>query len=47
MLPGVSNEALGAILAGVIGVLVIFGVAVALAYSRRLASDNRRQTMDD
>ena len=46
MLPGVSNEALGAILAGVIGVLIVFGVALALAYSRRMATGDGRLTMD-
>jgi cobalt/nickel transport system permease protein len=35
VLPGVSNEALATILAGVIGVLIVFGVAFAVAYSRR------------
>jgi hypothetical protein len=31
----VSNEALATILAGVLGVLIVFGVAVAVAYTRR------------
>lgn len=35
VLPGVSNEALATILAGVIGTLIVFGIAVAVAYSRR------------
>jgi cobalt/nickel transport system permease protein len=38
VLPGVSNEALATILAGIIGTLIVFGIAVAVAYSRR----NRR-----
>jgi cobalt/nickel transport system permease protein len=35
VLPGISNEALATILAGVIGVLIVFGVALAVAYTRR------------
>jgi hypothetical protein len=35
VLPGISNEALATILAGVIGMLIVFGVALAVAYSRR------------
>ncbi|MBN2146191.1 MAG: energy-coupling factor ABC transporter permease [Anaerolineales bacterium] len=35
VLPGVSNEALATILAGFIGVLIVFGVALGLAYARR------------
>ena len=35
VLPGVSNEALATILAGVIGTLIVFGIAAAVAYSRR------------
>ena len=34
MLPGVSNEALATILAGIIGTLVVFSVALVVAYSR-------------
>lgn len=33
--PGVSNEALATILAGIIGVMIVFGVAFGVAYSRR------------
>ena len=33
--PGVTNESLATILAGFIGVLIVFGVALAVAYSRR------------
>lgn len=33
--PGVNNESLATILAGVFGVLLVFGVALAVAYSRR------------
>ena len=35
VLPGVSNEALATILAGVIGSLIVFGVTLAVAYNRR------------
>jgi len=35
VLPGVSNEALATILAGGLGVLIVFGVALAVAYTRR------------
>lgn len=34
-LPGVSNEALATILAGIIGTFIVFFVALAVAYSRR------------
>jgi cobalt/nickel transport system permease protein len=34
-LPGVSNQALATILAGIIGMLIVFGVALAVAYARR------------
>ena len=33
--PGIGNEALATIVAGVVGVVVVFGVALAVAYSRR------------
>jgi cobalt/nickel transport system permease protein len=33
--PGVSNEVLATILAGVIGTLLVFGVALGIAYARR------------
>jgi cobalt/nickel transport system permease protein len=33
--PGVSNEALATILAGIIGTLIVFGVALAIGYARR------------
>jgi len=33
--PGISNEALATILAGIIGSLIVFGIALAMAYSRR------------
>lgn len=36
--PGVSNEAAATILAGIVGTLLVFGVALAVAYTRR----NRR-----
>lgn len=35
VLPGVNNEALATILAGVIGVLIVFGVVILTAYLRR------------
>jgi ABC-type Fe3+ transport system permease subunit len=35
VLPGVPNEALATILAGIIGTLLVFGIAAAVAYSRR------------
>jgi cobalt/nickel transport system permease protein len=38
VLPGISNEALATILAGIIGTLIVFGITAAVAYSRR----NRR-----
>lgn len=33
--PGISNEALATILAGIIGTLIVFGVALAIGYARR------------
>ena len=38
VLPGVSNEALATILAGMIGALIVAGVALAVAYTRRSRS---------
>ena len=35
VLPGISNEALATVLAGVVGTLIVFGVALGLAYTRR------------
>jgi len=35
VLPGVPDEALATILAGIIGTLIVFGVAFAIAYTRR------------
>lgn len=35
VLPGISNEALATILAGIIGVLIVFGASLAIAYLRR------------
>jgi cobalt/nickel transport system permease protein len=35
ILPGVPNEALATILAGIIGTLLVFGVALVVAYTRR------------
>lgn len=33
--PGISNEALATILAGIVGTLIVFGIALGVAYSRR------------
>jgi cobalt/nickel transport system permease protein len=41
-LPGVSHGALATILAGVIGVIIVFGVALSIAYVRR----NRQSTVN-
>ncbi len=38
--PGMSNEALATILAGILGALIVFGAAIAIAYARR----SRQQT---
>lgn len=35
ILPCVSNEALATVLAGIVGTLIVFGVALAIAYTRR------------
>jgi cobalt/nickel transport system permease protein len=35
VVPGIPNEALATILAGIIGLLIVFGVAYAVAYARR------------
>ena len=35
LFPGVSNEAAATIIAGVIGVVIVFGVVLAVAYTRR------------
>jgi cobalt/nickel transport system permease protein len=35
VLPGISNEALATILAGIIGTLIVFVIALAVAYARR------------
>lgn len=35
VLPGVSSEALATILAGVVGVIIVFGVTLGVAYTRR------------
>jgi len=34
-LPGLQNEAAATIIAGIIGILLVFGVAIAIAYTRR------------
>jgi hypothetical protein len=33
--PGISNEAFATILAGIVGSLIVFGVAFGVAYARR------------
>jgi len=35
VLPGISNEALATILAGILGTLIVFGAALGIAYARR------------
>jgi cobalt/nickel transport system permease protein len=35
VMPGISNEHIATVLAGVVGTLIVFGVAAAVAYSRR------------
>lgn len=40
ILPGISSEALATILAGIIGVLIVFGAAAGIAYMRRNESTN-------
>jgi cobalt/nickel transport system permease protein len=35
VMPGIGNEALATIVAGVLGLLIVFGVAAAVAYARR------------
>lgn len=35
VLPGIANEALATILAGIVGALIVFGVTLAVAYARR------------
>ena len=44
LLPGVSNTAIATILAGIIGVLIVFVVALGVAYSRhrRIASQHEQ-----
>lgn len=41
VLPGIGNEALATILAGIVGTLIVGGVAFAVAYSRRSRSASR------
>lgn len=38
VVPGIQNEALATIAAGILGTLIVFGVAVGVAYSRRKSS---------
>ncbi|MES0359688.1 MAG: energy-coupling factor ABC transporter permease [Anaerolineales bacterium] len=39
--PGISNEALATIVAGILGIVIVFGVSIGVAYTRR-----NRQTSD-
>ena len=41
VLPGVTNESLATILAGIFGVILVFGVPLAVAYSRRKRQESR------
>lgn len=41
LLPGVSGEALATILAGIVGTLIVFGVTLLVAYSRRQEKADR------
>ncbi len=41
LFPGVSNDALATILAGILGVLIVFGVALGVAYLRRKQMTDR------
>jgi cobalt/nickel transport system permease protein len=45
LLPGISNQNLATILAGILGVLIVFGVAVGVAYSRRKRQKKARSGM--
>jgi cobalt/nickel transport system permease protein len=45
LLPGVSNTALATILAGIIGVLIVFGVALAVGYTRRSDRHSMRRSV--
>jgi len=42
VLPGVPNEALATILAGMVGVLVVFGLAFGVAYALRARQGDRQ-----
>lgn len=46
ILPGVSNQALATILAGILGVLLVFGVALGVAILRRGQKDHKMQHSD-
>lgn len=39
IMPGISNEAVATIVAGIIGTLIVFGVALGVAYSRRRSTN--------
>ena len=43
ILPGVSNEALATILAGILGTLIVFGAALGIAYARRRKASGRQE----
>jgi hypothetical protein len=40
LFPGISNEALATIVAGILGIVIVFGVSLGVAYTRR----NRQTT---
>jgi hypothetical protein len=42
LLPGVKNKSLATILAGISGTIIVFGVALAVAYNRRKRSLSKR-----
>jgi cobalt/nickel transport system permease protein len=43
VIPGISNEALATILAGLLGTLIVFGVALGIAYTRRRKSSENSE----
>jgi hypothetical protein len=45
--PGVPNEALATILAGVVGVVIVFGVALGVAYTRRKRDENSEPILQE
>ena len=43
VIPGISNEALATILAGILGTLIVFGAALGIAYARRRKSTGAQE----